>query len=129
MYAKIINDFDVLSPALKNDPRVLKRKGSQKGATSLAPRNYLKTIKQYMKENLSDPRSVIDFTATKPVFSRCTDERGREVFGWVVEVKYNAKNQLGGYVGLSKTRHLFQGEKFHSKYPTVLSYWKCYSQR
>ena len=88
------------------------------------PRNYIKSIKLHMYENLLDSRSVIDFSVTKPVYNKCLiGSYYNYVYGWLVVAKYNTKNQFGAYYGLTQHEYFFQGEKI--EVIDTGSYWNC----
>lgn len=85
------------------------------------PRNHAQIIREDMKETLLDPRSVIDFSTTEPVYTVCRNQsysvrNGFQkpippIYGWIVTAKYNTKNKFGGYSGLRKTVYFIQSGK------------------
>lgn len=90
------------------------------------PKNYEQTIREYLRQNLKDPNSMIDFSIIeKPIKTSCKafgvsrldkilnpyKTQHIEFSGWRVTVSYNAKNSYGGYVGLTKEFYWFHGEK------------------
>lgn len=62
------------------------------------PSNYRALIKAQMKETFYDPYSLRDVSISTPV-------QAHDLFsqGWLVCVQANAKNRMGGYVGLTTT--------------------------
>lgn len=65
------------------------------------PTRYKQIIKQEVLTTYYDPYSVRSVAITSP-------RRGHIFFqqGWIVCLKANAKNRMGGYVGLKKTAYL-----------------------
>jgi hypothetical protein len=76
-----------------------------------APVNYEQTILQHLNHNLIDPRSMYDFSVSHPILTSCSVGIYGPFHGWRVTTKYNAKNRLGGYVGLQTYYYWFHGEK------------------
>lgn len=64
------------------------------------PENIEKILRRNFDRTLFDPASVTQFAVTEPV--KCGKKKGlgTPVFGWCASYEYNAKNRLGGYVGL-----------------------------
>jgi hypothetical protein len=69
------------------------------------PENYEALVNDWLRTSLYDPYSVRDLSITEPRQGRAW--RGLLVGGpfnaWATCVTYNAKNRMGGYVGLSTT--------------------------
>ena len=72
---------------------------------------YEETIRQYLKNNLKDPNSLIDFSVSEPILTSCAVGIYGPFYGWRVTTQYNAKNSYGGYVGLQTFYYWFHGEK------------------
>lgn len=70
------------------------------------PHNYKATLKAYIVQTFFDPYSMRSVAISEPV-------PGRMVFqeGWIVCLQANAKNRMGGYVGVQRTAYLFQGDQ------------------
>lgn len=67
------------------------------------------TMHEWFETRLFDPDSVKDFAYTLP--QKCAaapDISWKYEYGWCAGVKYNAKNRLGGYTGLTEYYVLFQ---------------------
>ena len=62
------------------------------------PVNHQLLVKEYLKQNLFDPYSIMDLE-----IKEITKVRGQ----WACAVKYNAKNRSGGYVGLKHFIFMF----------------------
>jgi len=64
------------------------------------PANIEQLLRRSFERNLYDPASVTQFVVSEPV--KCGKKKGlgTPVFGWCSFYEYNAKNRLGGYVGL-----------------------------
>ena len=78
----------------------------------IAPAEYERTIRKYLRGALANPDSMRDFSVSEPVLESCTIRRYAEGFyGWRVTARYDAKNSTGLYAG-SKTNYFwFQGEQ------------------
>ena len=70
------------------------------------PSNYRAAIRSYIVENFRDPYSLRDVTVTQPVAGGL---RFRQ--GWVVCLRLNARNAMGGSTGPQHTSFLFQGDQ------------------
>ena len=75
------------------------------------PEKYEQTILDFLKKNLKDPNSMIDFSVTDPVQSSCRIGIYGSFHGWRVDTAYNAKNSYGGYVGRQTQYFWFHGEQ------------------
>jgi hypothetical protein len=72
------------------------------------PANYAELVQTWMRTALVDPYSVMDLTISKPQLRHFQIWNGLLYGGgysnyhvWVTCATYNAKNRMGGYVGLS----------------------------
>ncbi len=74
----------------------------------IVPENPKIIVKQHLDEVLIDPDSLRNFNVGSPTKAYTSGpiftEKGyyiakRGMFGYAVNVKYNAKNRMGGYVG------------------------------
>jgi hypothetical protein len=65
------------------------------------PADYRQIVKKHLQRTLFDPYSVRSASIAAP-------EQGHLYFrqGWLVCVELNAKNRMGGYVGLQRTAYL-----------------------
>lgn len=65
------------------------------------PTNYKEIMKAYIVENYFDPYSMRTVAISAPRTGHLYFQQG-----WLVCFQANAKNRLGGYVGLTKTAYL-----------------------
>ncbi len=65
------------------------------------PDNYKDILKTYVLRNYFDPYSIRSASVSQPV-------QGHFFFqqGWIVCLELNAKNRMGGYIGLKRTAYL-----------------------
>lgn len=65
------------------------------------PSNYKEILKRHIEESFYDPYSIRSVSISGP-------QMGHLYFrqGWIVCLEANAKNRLGGYVGLSRDAYL-----------------------
>lgn len=73
------------------------------------PENYKETIIEYLHRHLYDPYSIKDLQISSPTkgWSKCIDDY---YFGYWCEIYLNAKNRMGGYVGLTRYLACFNNE-------------------
>lgn len=71
------------------------------------PVNNEQAVINQLKNELKDPDSVKILNITKPRRGYATYGFGKEEFGWHTEVKYNAKNSYGGYVGAKTRQYIY----------------------
>ena len=72
------------------------------------PTNYRQIVDAWMRDTLYDPHSVVDLEIVPPskyFLQAAPLMGGGRTFGYLVKVKLNAKNRMGGYVG-RKTMNL-----------------------
>jgi len=62
------------------------------------PNNYEDIAKRWIKEGFYDPYSVRDLKISIPVKSWV--QMGKTEYGYLIYVTCNAKNRMGGYVGM-----------------------------
>src|ERR1700722_10100337 len=67
------------------------------------PSNYKQIVKSYIQQNFFDPYSLRDVAINAPVEGQIWF-----VHGWLVCLQVNAKNRMGGYIGLNKTAYLIR---------------------
>lgn len=77
------------------------------------PTNYQREILQYVKSNFFDPYSIKSSEISKPVLHNVSF---RGSF-WIVCVRANAKNRMGGYVGIQTNAYLFRNETLFESAP------------
>ncbi len=67
----------------------------------VSPTGYEESIKEYFDDVLLDPYSAVyEFNQPKKYWYRDPETRRSQVYvGYVVKVKVNAKNKMGGYTG------------------------------
>lgn len=65
------------------------------------PEGYTALIRDHVRKTFFDPRSIQDARLSLP-------EQGHLFFqqGWIICLEANAKNRMGGYVGLKSTAYL-----------------------
>jgi hypothetical protein len=68
-----------------------------------APENYKAILKAHIEKSYFDPYSVRNVAVSKPTLGKIGSEPG-----WVVCLQSNAKNRMGGYVGLKKDAYLIR---------------------
>jgi hypothetical protein len=87
------------------------RLANVRGAEGPKPEHYEQTIREHLRVALLDPYSVQDFFVDTTERTWCAIPRGGGTFyGWLVEVRYNAKNAYGAYTGLKQYFYWFHGE-------------------
>jgi hypothetical protein len=69
------------------------------------PADYKASLRVYITTNFFDPYSLRDVAISKPVAGKMYDQSG-----WVVCLRLNAKNRMGGYAGLSDTAYLIRND-------------------
>lgn len=76
------------------------------------PENVQEVITPHLRHVLFDPESVSLFAVTSAP-EKCGKKcgMGTPVYGWCTSVEYNAKNRLGGYVGLAKHTYMVRNGK------------------
>jgi hypothetical protein len=73
------------------------------------PQHYKERIVTEAKSSLFDPYSIKSATITQPAAHTIwRGIFGGNVDGWLVCVEYNAKNRMGGYVGLTRHGYFFR---------------------
>jgi hypothetical protein len=66
------------------------------------PTNYREIVDEWMRDTLYDPHSVVDLEITPPekyFLHAAPLMGGGTTYGYRVQVKFNAKNRMGGYTG------------------------------
>jgi hypothetical protein len=87
-----------------------------------APVNYKETIKEYFEETLFDSYSAqYKFGKLDKAYTNEGAAWGGDVswLGYAIDVKVNAKNRFGGYVGYKKYLFLLNGEHIYKVNPFV----------
>ena len=69
----------------------------------LPPSDYRRLMKTYINKDFFDPYSLRDVALSEPVAGQMYGS-----YGWIVCLQANAKNRMGGYIGLSKTAYLIK---------------------
>jgi hypothetical protein len=67
------------------------------------PENYKAILKAHIEKNYFDPYSLRNVAISKPALGKIGSEPG-----WLVCLQNNAKNRMGGYVGLKKDAYLIR---------------------
>lgn len=78
-----------------------------------APTNYREAVVNEIKQSFFDPYSIRDAAISRPFYANGVYD-GVSPFprkGWVVCMRGNARNRMGGYTGLQNTVILFDGER------------------
>jgi len=85
------------------------------------PANYRAAVKEHIKTTFFDPYSLRDVELSEPVPASMVFDGGNLVpySGWMVCLKANGKNRLGGYTGLQVTGILFQGGVITTNTPSA----------
>jgi hypothetical protein len=68
-----------------------------------APENYKAILKAHIEKNYFDPYSLRNVAISKPTLGKIGSDPG-----WLVCLQNNAKNRMGGYVGLKKDAYLIR---------------------
>lgn len=68
-----------------------------------APAEYKVTLRAWVAANFFDPHSLRDVSVSKPFPGTMYRQPG-----WVVCLRLNAKNRMGGYIGLNDSAYLFR---------------------
>ena len=68
-----------------------------------APQNYKAILKAHIEKNYFDPYSLRNVAISSPVLGKIGPDPG-----WLVCLQNNAKNRMGGYVGLKKDVYLIR---------------------
>jgi hypothetical protein len=76
----------------------------------LPPSDYRQVLHSYINGNFFDPYSMRDVAISEPVAGKMYS-----VYGWIVCLQANAKNRMGGYVGLTKTAYLIKNDVITSE--------------
>jgi hypothetical protein len=79
----------------------------------VSPTGYEAKIKKYFDDVLVDPHSAVyEFDKPKKYWFREPERRRSQVYvGYVVKVKVNAKNRMGGYAGKQLWGFIFRGNE------------------
>jgi hypothetical protein len=87
------------------------------------PPNYRDLIAQQVKKDYFDPYSIRDASISNPVDTT-------SIFGAVTNVcvKANAKNRMGGYIGVRATGYVFQSGKILNVLPDEMIATQCESR-
>lgn len=83
------------------------RLATDRSGEQIVPANYRADIANFLKTYLNDPRGIREAAITQPQ-SRSMDGRQR----YVVCVRYNARNAVGGYSGASDRLAIFYEGRF-----------------
>ena len=68
-----------------------------------APENYKAILKAHIEKNYFDPYSLRNVAVSKPALGKIGTNPG-----WLVCLQSNAKNRMGGYVGLKKDAYVIR---------------------
>jgi hypothetical protein len=63
------------------------------------PQDYRQIVDNWMRDKLTDPHSVVDLEISQPQEYVARRPLVRPTYGYLVQIKFNAKNAFGGYVG------------------------------
>lgn len=78
------------------------------------PEKYEQIIKAFYSEKLFDPYSAAyNFSSPVKGWDRV---KGKDVFGWTACAKINAKNRMGGYVGVRPFFFLIKNDQIISHF-------------
>jgi len=79
------------------------------------PKNYEQAVKDDLQRSLKDPFSIQDLNIAEPVLGKCGVGIYGPFHGWRVNVRYNAKNSYGAYVGTKTYYYWFRGEQLRGE--------------
>ena len=65
------------------------------------PSDYKETLKAYVLRTYFDPYSIRSVAVSQPIQGHLFFQQG-----WIVCLESNAKNRMGGYIGLQRTAYL-----------------------
>lgn len=76
------------------------------------PTNYRPAVAAQIKSTFFDPYSIRDASISRPLYATAVHDGTNitPMSGWIVCVKANAKNRMGGYTGQEFSAFLFSGE-------------------
>ena len=79
--------------------------------TEPPPPDYREIVARHIRENFFDPYSIRDARIAAPKAGQLSRSDAIAVEqGWVVCVRANAKNRVGGYTGLKTSAYLIRGK-------------------
>lgn len=85
------------------------------------PTNYRELVEDWMRDTRYDPHSVVDLEIkppTKYLLQAAPLMGGGRTYGYLVQVKLNARNRIGGYVGRKTMNLLIRAGK-------IVKYWEA----
>ena len=76
------------------------------------PTNYRAAAVESVKQTFFDPYSIRDASISEPLYASAVFDGITPIprKGWIVCLRANAKNRMGGYIGQQLTVMLFNGE-------------------
>lgn len=79
-------------------------------ASEPAPANYRDQVTARVKRSFVDPYSIRDAAISRPFVQSAAFDGVTPIphSGWMVCIKANAKNRMGGYTGLTETGYMFK---------------------
>ena len=89
------------------------------------PQDYEDIIKTYMGNVLFDPYSAIYSNWSGPSKGYSGDRFTQVAYGYRVCVDINAKNRMGGYVGVQKHYFLIHNRQIIQRYDEILAKELC----
>ena len=73
------------------------------------PKNYQEIITQWLNNTLVDaPSAQVEWLGTPQAGSLPEKKGGKDVFGYIVEIKVNSRNRFGTYTGMQKHKMLIR---------------------
>lgn len=85
--------------------------GTTQAAQEPPPTNYRAQVTDRVKKSFFDPYSIRDASISQPFIQNAAFDGITPIphQGWMVCVRANAKNRMGGYIGQKATGYMFKG--------------------
>ena len=76
------------------------------------PVNYKQAVADTVRSTFFDPYTIRDASISQPLYASAVFDGQTPIprSGWIVCLRANAKNKMGGYIGQQVTLMLFKGE-------------------
>lgn len=86
--------------------------GSIAPPNSSPPNNYRAAIVTQIKQDFFDPYSIRDASISRPLYASMIFDGVTPIprRAWIVCLRANAKNRMGGYTGIKNSAFIFDGE-------------------
>ena len=82
------------------------------GDAGSPPTNYRDAVAANVRSTFFDPYSIRDASISQPLYASAVFDGQTPIprHGWIVCLRANAKNKMGGYIGQEVTAMLFEGD-------------------